>query len=451
MIEKNRDILSDAIKKMPVRKASPSNWEGISHGLDQANADALISENISGLPLHKAPAGSWNRIAASLPYTSLTFFQSLWGKLIISTIIIGGLTLTYLLTRNNAEESTRVTDQVSFSSTVSETNHSGTQMDQAEENSPVIASEEIKVELTPLSSSGEDNIEVIFAEPPVFKNDDISASMPGLSRIDRKEAGPFLVREEQNISFKTSIKAPEKKLQIDYARSASRFKIKAGVFVAYKNYQDIQHPDMTIPQKMLSAGIDLSLEKQKLILQAGIEYLSWEEQGNYIIDYRQNQLVYQYNYVDSTFIDPYNGRVTYFTTEKGVYDSVPGTLNDETAYRYKVLQFPVMIGYKFLDRGNFSAGILGGLGFDIRLSGKQFVPVFSLDESSVTEVNNKLEYRVFNNWRLLLAMDLGYHFAKNWELYAEPGYQWYMKPLYTPQDTKGVGLFNIKLGLRVSF
>jgi hypothetical protein len=51
----------------------------------------------------------------------------------------------------------------------------------------------------------------------------------------------------------------------------------------------------------------------------------------------------------------------------------------------------------------------------------------------------------------LLGLEAAYHLTPAWELFAEPGYQWYMKPVYAPDNTNGLGLFNIKLGLRYIF
>ena len=94
---------------------------------------------------------------------------------------------------------------------------------------------------------------------------------------------------------------------------------------------------------------------------------------------------------------------------------------------------------------------MGGIGFDIRLSGKQFVPVFNNENASVTEVRNSLQYRTGNNWRIILGMEAGYRLSKHWELYIEPSYQQYMKPFYAPENSKGIGLFKIKAGLRYLF
>ena len=97
MIEKNRNILSDAINQMPVRKPKASGWNAVSGGLDQLNMEALLSSGASKLPRHKAPAGAWSKIAAGLPPTTTPFFSTLIGKLFLGSLIAGGLVIAYLL------------------------------------------------------------------------------------------------------------------------------------------------------------------------------------------------------------------------------------------------------------------------------------------------------------------------------------------------------------------
>jgi hypothetical protein len=195
----------------------------------------------------------------------------------------------------------------------------------------------------------------------------------------------------------------------------------------------------------------LKLEKHNWFLKTGIEYLSWEEKGTYNIDYNQNQLVYQYNYVDSANINTSSGEITYFTSEREVYDSLPGQLSDEAGYNYRMLDIPILVGYRIVDRTKFRFALIGGMGFDIRIAGKKFTPVFNEEDASITGITSNLQYRTSNNWRLIGGIELSYYFSKSMEIYLEPSYQQYMKPLYSNDNTKGLRSFKMKAGLRYSF
>jgi len=459
MIEKNRDILSDAISKMPVRKPKASGWIDVSSGLDQIDAGVFISNNASKLPEYKAPTNAWNKIAAGLPSAPAPFFTTLFGKLLAGTLIIGGIIISYLLfTVSEGSSETFLSDKASFPLKNEEISAPQQQKDtelstttplqSVKDQTDVITPENVEIEnIVPevmMVSTAIPPPPVIISPTPPVETNDIKILTPietGLLDSD----GP------QKILLNTEVITPKKPEDVDYVKDMTRAEFTAGVFYAFKRFQIIEEEGMDIPQNQSSFGLEVSYKKDKWFFKTGLAYVGWEEKGDYTFDYDQNQLVYQYDYVDSTYINPNNGFVNYFTTENFVYDSVSSQQQDQASYKYQMLQIPLMVGYSLFERRNFSIGVLGGVGFDIRISGKQFVPAFSQDESTITEINNSLKYRTTNNWRLMGGLEFGYIFARNWELYAEPTYQWYMKPLYSPDNAKGIGLFNIKLGLRHLF
>ena len=180
-------------------------------------------------------------------------------------------------------------------------------------------------------------------------------------------------------------------------------------------------------------------------------YLNWNEEGNYVFDFNQNQMVYQYNYVDSALVNPENGEISYYTSKVEVFDSVPQQKSDLVTYNYKSLQIPILIGYTFLERSKFKVALLGGVAFDFKISGKQYVPEFVEENASITHINNSLIYRTKTNWRLILGLNIEYQMTDEWSLFAEPTYQQYMTPIYTPNSIKSGGMLNIKVGIKYSF
>lgn len=459
MIEKNRNILSDAINKMPVRKPRASGWSAVSGGLDQLNLETILSSGASKLPRHKAPAGAWSKIAAGLPPTAAPFFSTLIGKLFLGSLIAGGLIIAYLLFLVPEENEIIAQKQESKAPLVIESSSPSPQSnsnEQATSTSPPVLNEETTpphTESIEADVAIHDQPQQIVALPtphaanvhePLIETIELNILTPIESSLLETDILQKTLPEKELIT-------PEKFDHIEYAKDMTKAEFKAGVFYAFKRYQKIEEEGMDIPQNQSSVGLELVYEKDKWFFKTGIAYVSWKEKGDYTYDYDQNQLVYQYNYVDSTFINPMSGGITYYTTETFVYDSVAGQQHDQASYDYQMLQIPLIAGYKLLSRKNFNIGVLGGVGFDIRLSGKQFIPAFNQDGSTINEVNSSLKYRTTNNWRLLGGLELGYIFAQKWELYTEPSYQWYMKPLYSPENTKGIGLFNIKAGLRYIF
>jgi len=459
MIEKNRDILSDAINEMPVRKPKASVWSSVSGGLDHIDAGEFISNNASKLPEYKAPTNAWNKIAAGLPSAPAPFFPTLFWKLLAGTLIIGGIIISYFLfTVSEGSSETFLSDKTSFPVKTEEISAPQQQKDtelskttplqSIKDQTDVITPENVEIEnIVPeamMASTVVPPPPVIISPTPPVETNDIKILTP-------IEAGLLESDGPRKILLETEVITPMKPEDTDYVKDMTRAEFTAGVFYAFKRYQIIEEEGMDIPQNQSSFGLEVSYKKDKWFFKTGLDYVGWEEKGDYTFDYDQNQLVYQYDYVDSTYINPNNGFVNYFTTENFVYDSVSGQQQDQASYKYQMLQIPLMVGYSLFERRNFSIGVLGGVGFDIRLSGKQFVPAFNQDESTVKDVNTSLKYRTSNNLRLIGGLEFGYVFASRWELYAEPSYQYYMKPLYSPDNTTGVGLLNIKFGLRYIF
>ena len=116
-----------------------------------------------------------------------------------------------------------------------------------------------------------------------------------------------------------------------------------------------------------------------------------------------------------------------------------------------MLQIPLIIGYKFIEHSKFKLALLGGAGFDFNISGKQITPAFNEENAEITRITNNIIYRTKINWRLIFGLNVDYKIAERWSLYAEPTYQQYMTPLYSPDDIKGTGMFNIEVGIKYSF
>jgi hypothetical protein len=451
MTEKNRNILSNAINTMGKRSPKASNWDDIAGRLDQLDAGAFSAVK-KDLPIHKAPGNAWKNITRGLPPAHFSFLGSLTGKIIFGFIIVAAITASYLLipvkeeerTENNLEASSQVKTKLKAEA-------------KSENQSASTATEAKRVKL---AVSGSNDLlpslpqsENMFADLPVETKDrEVSPSpiiIGSIEPLPSKYSNSINIkhyglqgRNEREAKDINPVYFDESRYQVEYS---------IGAYYAFSLYQQVETSGMDTPDKLSSYGIELKLEKHKWFLKTGLEYIGWEEKGTYTIDYNQNQLVYQYNYVDSANINTYSGEITYFTSEREVYDSLPGQLSDEAANSYRMLNIPILVGYKIVDRAKFSLAAIGGIGFDIRLSGKKYTPVFNEEGAVITGISSNLQYRTSNNWRLIGGIEMSYYLTRSFEIYLEPSYQQYMKPLYSNDNMKGPGSFKIKAGLRYSF
>lgn len=482
MIENNRNILSNAIKNMGRRSPKASNWDDIASRLDQLNAGAF-SKVKNDLPIRKAPASAWEKVAKGLPPAHFSFLGSLTGKVISGVVIVAAITATYLLLPEKDDKDAAL--KVEVSNPVERkpeielgTEHqpnlktiSETQSGSGSENDSYIIKPAKKVAVDNTISDTDNTREKyevagsndnlpLFSQSGIMYADQSIRTTVGMVNSTPGAVGsiePLPSRYINSTSFKKHglDSRNERKTKditpVYFDESRYQMQCSLGAYYAFSLYQQLKPSGMKTPDRLSSYGIELKLEKHKWFLKTGIEYLNWEEKGTYSIDYNQNQLVYQYNYVDSTNINTSSGDITYFTSEREVYDSLPGQLSDEAGYKYRMLNVPVLFGYKIVDQTKFRLSIIGGLGFDIRLSGKQYTPAFNEEGAVITEISSNLQYRRSYNWQLIGGIEFSYYLSRSLELYLEPSYQQYMQPLYSIDNIKGPGSFKMKAGLRFSF
>jgi len=458
MIEKNRDILSRAIKDMEQRSPDASAWHSIADRLDHLDALAFSEKAKQSLPEHKAPQGTWTGIAAKLPPATYSFWSGIAGKIIAGIAIVGAVTLAYIFFPAGEEGSIPETDIINKSPQI--VNNDTPPQIQIHDDNTGPERNAIKPPVEKLEPVEKQSVSP-GEEPSLSAPNDVPKDLevPASSVIERAGHDRLMPISHVHLFFVQDPRAIEKRENMTQPQLPSEYydpdrmkiKFKAGAFYAFGRSAFLADKGMTVPQIFSSGGIDLRISKEKWSLTSGLEYLGWTEKGNYLVDYDRYQLVYQYNYVDSALINTFSGEVTYYTSEKEVYDSIPGRYEGESSYRYRILQVPILLGYKLFERGSFSLTVMAGIGVDIRLSGRQYVPAFDSESATISDVRNSLQYRTLNNWRLIGGAEIAYQVARRWEIYVQPSYQQYMKPMYLPENTKGTGLFKVQAGFHFLF
>lgn len=477
MIEKNRDILSNALKNMPKRSPNPSNWNHISENLDHLETGNFISKHKNKLPYYKAPENAWLGISSGLTPTFFAFLRSGPGKLISAIILIGGLTGALLIYTSPSNK--EIKDQIQDSNPLESSQTSGIieQKNASDHDETGIISDQteskrvsnqtdpkqpIIIAQNDISSMQEENWlshypakeqkmnKALYADKGPSSTSNIHSEI-GLLELTSLPPEHILATSENTKSLLLHKSFSDNTDRDNYLKDLSTPKFSVGIYYSYNQFQKIEYEGMNIPRHLSSFGFELAYEKHKWFIKIGLGYLNWNEEGNYVFDFNQNQMVYQYNYVDSALVNPENGEISYYTSKVEVFDSVPQQKSDLVTYNYKSLQIPILIGYTFLERSKFKVALLGGVAFDFKISGKQYVPEFVEENASITRINNSLIYRTKTNWRLILGLNIEYQITDEWSLFAEPTYQQYMTPIYTPNSIKSGGMLNIKVGIKYSF
>lgn len=482
MIEKNRDILKKALNELPRRKAARSNWDKISGSLEQMEAGQFLSRNVSSLPKHKAPASAWNAIEKGIkaPWYSLASN----GIIKIGTVALIAVALVFSIyvlipdhgiendknafttsTDNNVpEEERNIPEGTEESNEGKETldkKFNGEVLPEADTDQKIRtgqtehhiqkeSSGKVSNESDGSILSGQNSL--YETDSQLAKNEEVETNVRnhGLIQISPKGNKGFDINMGSNSFIRERNKAGSSISGDDYRREHAT-DVYLGGFYSLINFQNVRIEEMDIPESLSSFGLELMLNKGKFFYKTGISYLSWKEKASYIIDYKQNELVYSYNYVDSAFINPISGETSYYTSPKDVYDSIDHQRPDEIKYQYKLLQIPFIIGYKIFESRHYLITLNGGMGMDIRIGGRQYTPVFNHEQSTVIGINNHLDYRFDMNYRILGGITFRYKISDRLSFYLEPSYHRYLKSVYRNASLRSVTYFEIKTGFLYKF
>jgi hypothetical protein len=241
------------------------------------------------------------------------------------------------------------------------------------------------------------------------------------------------------------------RLRDDYYRERKKFDISLGVSYGWMQFNEVHPENMVLPESVPSLGLDLLFEKDRYYLKTGLGYTSWEESADYKFQYNKHEVVYEYQYVDSASYIPATNQITYFTTEQQVYDSVFYQKPDVVRNQYRVLQIPLIFGYKLLETKKWMIGLNVGIGADFNISSTKFTPLFDESQSSLVGVENHMIYRPTINWRMMAGAGLFYRLSNRISLYLEPGFDIYLNTVYPGTDLKNVSYYEIKFGILYRF
>ncbi|MCF8235900.1 MAG: hypothetical protein K9G67_12915 [Bacteroidales bacterium] len=470
MTEKNRHILKQTLNDLPGKKAGKSNWAGISGSLDELDGNRFLSNNLSSLPGYKAPESAWAGIQAGMSrswYVITAGGAIKIGSLavVITALIIGAV----FLFSDRSEKSDQTQSEI-----ISETtNIPYSKIDQPEEKRlPALANEDgnkienrhslpaktITENATIASGNKKKKTNSSTKTVPEYLNSLAPDQQYLEQQCTPKEGQELMGLTGKSISSVNHERAllNRKKLnhissEDDYYEKPQHVDISFEIYYSLLNFQNGDIPQMELPESASSFGFEVMMEYRKFFFKTGLSYLSLEDKAQYTFNYKQEELVYSYNYVDSALYNPFTESVDYYTTHKNVYDSVAHQQADQIRYRYRVLQVPLIAGYKLIHNNQFMISINGGVGADIRLGGKSFIPVFNESNSSITGTENHLEYRFGLNWRMMAGFGLYYKISGSFYFYFEPTYHAYLKSVYENASLDKATYIEFKSGLIYKF
>jgi hypothetical protein len=221
-------------------------------------------------------------------------------------------------------------------------------------------------------------------------------------------------------------------------------------------------PEVTEYQRLASesrensyyGGLALSYNSSRFVIQAGVEYSAFRDLGDYMVNMSTYDSVGFYHDVLGFEIDPNNPDSIIFQTHiVAVWDSVQHHSHQQTNNRYTYLQVPLMVGYKAMQRGLFSAHIKAGPSFSFILNRNEPNLNFRMPGATINGIDNYTAPRLNTNIQLLVSVALQLQITEKFGLLVEPTYRYYVNPVYdiNSDALKNPYGISIKSGLFYNF
>ena len=125
---------------------------------------------------------------------------------------------------------------------------------------------------------------------------------------------------------------------------------------------------------------------------------------------------------------------TYYLSEKDVWDE---QVSEEQYYlikRYTYLQIPLFLGYDFIEKGRFSAGIRGGPVLSLLVNSKQLTANYDPGKDKIVMINQVTPDRIQTNWQVAGGINFSYFLHRRILLEIEPEVRYYFNSVYEKSD-----------------
>lgn len=255
--------------------------------------------------------------------------------------------------------------------------------------------------------------------------------------------------------FKGKYKAPKRSYQTStmdmYRGDNGYFSLSAYIAPEITNYTRSMSSSR---ESSYLGGVALGYHSSRYIIQGALEFSYHNDLGDYMVNMTSWDSVGFYQDITGFEVDPDNPDSVIFHTETvTIYDSVDHQLHQQTHNYYTYLQFPVMIGYKAMESGIFSAYLKAGPNFSFLLTRNEPGLIYTQSDATIQGIDNYTAPRLKTSIQVLLSLSMQLQITEQLGILFEPTYRYYLNPVY---DVSGEKLNNpysigIRSGLFVNF
>jgi len=142
----------------------------------------------------------------------------------------------------------------------------------------------------------------------------------------------------------------------------------------------------------------------------------------------------------------------YYMSNKDVWDSLMKLDHLKNEKRYTYLQIPLILGYDFIHKENFSLGLRVGPTLSVLLQSKQMNENYDPGKNKIIRVNNVTPDRIQTNWQVSGGINARLRLYKRLGVEVEPNVRYYFNSVYEPSDiTKKPWSVGIRAALTITF
>ena len=190
-----------------------------------------------------------------------------------------------------------------------------------------------------------------------------------------------------------------------------------------------------------SLDILASYKLKNYTFQSGIGIDISEDNWDYLIKYKRNEVLGTYDNVDSVFfttaIDSFGNVIMvphFITSTETVYDSINHTFTDKSNNHYYYLHIPLIAGYKLKSYNNWNVMVKGGAMYSLLIHKKEPTINYYDVGVRVTSIDDRKLIRVKTNLHLLLGFEFEYMISEKFSFSFEPVMEYFVKSIYNSNN-----------------
>jgi hypothetical protein len=177
------------------------------------------------------------------------------------------------------------------------------------------------------------------------------------------------------------------------------------------------------------------------------------DEGKYQVKYISNDSVSYYKEVIAYYSDPADpSKIIYVTRNHVIYDSVTHLADDRTRNRFTYIQVPLLVGMNLLETPRFNLGFELGPAMTVLIGEKKAQPEISIPNGRLILVQDVTAPRASLNWQLWAKLNIEYQFTKQWGIFVNPYYKYYLNAPTKSEDGRSINqAFGIDVGIQYLF